>query len=113
MDDTSRNIVTERPCAQCGTPADTGLIFCRKCGAALRQVVPLIPPITQGTDSPNTRGSIRVVLLIFLVCAVFDSVLGYIHERSVPAGVISAVGGLFGTAFYLFLFRVIDSSLKR
>jgi hypothetical protein len=43
------------------------------------------------------------------VCAVFDFVLGYIHERSVPAGVISAVGGLFGTAFYLLIFRVIEA----
>jgi hypothetical protein len=62
---------------------------------------------------PNTRTPIKAVLLIFLGCAVFDFFFGYAHERSVPAGVISAVGRLFGTALYLILFWVIDSRVKR
>jgi hypothetical protein len=42
---------------------------------------------------------------MFLIFAVVDFIWGYIHERSVPAGVISAVGGLFGTAWYLLLWK--------
>jgi hypothetical protein len=38
---------------------------------------------------------------VFALCAVADFVLRYIDKRSVPAGVISIVDGLFGTAFYL------------
>ena len=42
---------------------------------------------------------------MFSLCAVADFILGYIHERSVPAGVISVVGGLFGTAFYVLVLK--------
>ena len=47
----------------------------------------------------------KAILLVFTLCAVADFVWGYIHERSVPAGVISVVGGLFGTAFYFLVFN--------
>jgi hypothetical protein len=46
----------------------------------------------------------KAILLFFTLCAVADFVWGYVHERSVPAGVISVVGGLFGTAFYFLVF---------
>jgi hypothetical protein len=46
----------------------------------------------------------KAIVLVFLLCAVFDFVWGYVHERSVLAGVISVVGGLFGTAFFLLVF---------
>jgi len=38
-----------------------------------------------------------------------DFVFGYVDHRSIPVSVISAVGGLFGTAFYLFLFGAFRS----
>ena len=34
---------TNEVCSNCGTPADAGIIFCTKCGKALRFAVPLIP----------------------------------------------------------------------
>jgi hypothetical protein len=106
MDDATGNIVAERLCAICGTPADTGLIFCKKCGTALRPPVPLIPLSVQDVDRlPHTRSTTKAILFIFLLCSVSDFSLGYVHERSIPAGVISVVGGLFGTAFYLFLWK--------
>jgi len=42
MDDAAPNAVTERTCPQCSTRADDGLIFCAKCGTALRKPAPLI-----------------------------------------------------------------------
>jgi O-antigen/teichoic acid export membrane protein len=48
--------------------------------------------------------AVKAIVLVFLLCAAFDFVWGYVHERSVPAGVISVVGGLFGTAFFLLVF---------
>jgi len=48
-------------CAQCGTPADIGIIFCKKCGATLRRPVPLI----QSGDPPeNISSSKRTVLTV-------------------------------------------------
>jgi len=44
------------------------------------------------------------ILFVFLLCAVFDFVRGDIGGHSVPAGLITVVGGIFGTAFYLLLF---------
>jgi hypothetical protein len=38
------------------------------------------------------------------VCAVIDFVWGYVHEHSISAGVISVVGGLFSSTWYLLLF---------
>lgn len=45
----------------------------------------------------------KVILLIFALCAVVDFVWGYITERSVLAGVVFVVLGLFGTALLCFL----------
>jgi ribosomal protein L40E len=42
MDDATRNVVAESICTQCGAPADTGRIFCRRCGAALRPPISLM-----------------------------------------------------------------------
>jgi hypothetical protein len=44
-----------------------------------------------------------VIVLIFSLCAVADFILGYFRERTISAGVISVVGGLFGTAFFLLI----------
>jgi len=101
MGSTIQNVV----CTQCGTPADTGLIFCTKCGATLRPPVPLVTSPKLGTTPAKTT-SAKAILAIFLGCAAIDFVWGYIHERSVAAGVVAIVLGLFGTAWYLFLFGV-------
>jgi len=47
---------------------------------------------------------VKAIVLLFSLFVASDFVLGYIRERSVPAGVISVVGGLFSTAFYLLLY---------
>jgi O-antigen/teichoic acid export membrane protein len=52
----------------------------------------------------NRGSTAKAILLIFFLCTVSDFVWGYIHGRSIPAGVISIFGGLFGTACYLLLF---------
>lgn len=52
----------------------------------------------------NRVGTVRSILLFFFLCAVCDFIWGYAHGGSFPASVISVVGGLFGTAFYLLLF---------
>jgi len=101
MDSTTQNVV----CTQCGAPADTGLIFCAKCGATLRPLVPLVTPPKLDT-APAKATSAKAILAIFLGCATIDFIWGYIHERSVAAGVVAIVLGLFGTAWYLFLFGV-------
>jgi uncharacterized membrane protein len=53
----------------------------------------------------NPRRIAWLIPLIFVVCAVVDFIMGYIHGRTMSAGVIRAVLGLFGTTFYLFIFR--------
>ena len=50
----------------------------------------------------GSRNSAKVILLAFLLGALCDFVLVYVERRSVAEGVISAVLGLFGTA-WLFL----------
>jgi hypothetical protein len=91
----------EKVCSTCGAPAEIGSIFCKKCGATLRPPVPLVlSPSQEGNSLPKTV-SAKAILLIFAVCAVSDFILGYLHERTFPAGIISVVGGLFCTAFYV------------
>src|SRR5215472_14985167 len=41
-------------CPNCGTSADTGRIFCRKCGAALRVPVSLVSSGSQSFDVNKT-----------------------------------------------------------
>ena len=102
MDDATRNVVAESICPQCGTRTDAGLIFCAKCGATLRPPVPLVTSPKLDT-TPSKTTSAKAILAIFLGCAAIDFIWGYIHERSVVAGVVAIVLGLFGTAWYVFL----------
>jgi hypothetical protein len=44
------------------------------------------------------------ILLVFVLCAGYDFVRGYMGHRSIPTGVLTVICGLFGTAFYLFFF---------
>ena len=78
----------------------------------IRPPIPLVPSLPPDTAPPNIF-SAKVVVIFFLGCAAIDFVWGYFRERSVPAGVISAVGGLFGTAWYLLLGRWMSQLLKR
>ncbi|HZP63818.1 MAG TPA: hypothetical protein VFB28_10425 [Terriglobales bacterium] len=54
----------------------------------------------------NRRRSLtgRVVLLVFSVCALGDFVWALLQKRSLTEAVVSAVLGLFGTAFYLIMY---------
>ena len=51
MDD-NRSMAAESSCANCGTRADNGLIFCKTCGATLRPPVPLV---ASATSPASTR----------------------------------------------------------
>jgi hypothetical protein len=62
----------------------------------------LIPSPKQET-SPAKSTPAKAILAIFLGCAAIDFIWGYMHERSVVAGVIAIGLGLFGTAWYVFL----------
>ncbi len=53
----------------------------------------------------NLRRIAGSVAFIFVLCAIIDFILGYIHGRTMSAGVISAVLGLFGTTFYWIIIR--------
>ena len=48
----------------------------------------------------------KAILLIFVLCAVFDFVWGCVRGHSILAGVVGVVLGLFGTAVYCLLFGV-------
>jgi hypothetical protein len=52
----------------------------------------------------TSRNSAKAILLLFSLGALADFLLGYIERRSMAEGVISVVLGLFGTAWYAFLF---------
>jgi hypothetical protein len=99
MGSTTQGVV----CTQCGTPADTGLIFCTKGGATLRPPAALVTSPKQDT-APAKSTSAKAILGIFIGCAVIDFIWGYIHEHSLVAGVVAIVLGLAGTAWYAFLF---------
>ncbi|MGB8885459.1 MAG: hypothetical protein WCC87_01985 [Candidatus Korobacteraceae bacterium] len=45
----------------------------------------------------------KAVLIVFLVCAAADFVLGYVHGHSIGAAITSAILGLAGTATYLWM----------
>jgi hypothetical protein len=47
---------------------------------------------------------LRRVVLFFTLCALFDFAWNYFQRRSLIEGVISAVFGLFGSAWYLLFF---------
>src|ERR1035441_5516167 len=96
----------------CGTPAAVGLIFCKECGGRFARPFRWSRLFRQ-TPLLRTFSLPRWLLFSSLGCAAIDFVWGYFRERSVPAGVISAVGGLFGTAWYLLLGRWMSQLLKR
>ena len=43
MEGSVQNEVAGLVCAECGNPAESGLIFCSKCGTTLRPPMPLVP----------------------------------------------------------------------
>ena len=67
MDDATRNVVAPKRCPQCDAPSDEGLIFCRKCGAALRPPLPLTQEVVQKDDAPSKPvGLARQILVAVL-----------------------------------------------
>ena len=51
----------------------------------------------------DPRHRARIILLAFILCAIFDFLWSYFHEHSIGAGLVAIVLGVFGTAWYLFL----------
>src|SRR6266851_26510 len=96
MDDTTRNIVTERLCTQCGSSADTGLIFCTKCGAPLRPPVPLVQSNTQDVvDPPSTISSMkRIVVTVVRVVAGIAAVVFIFCPLSTGTQILAFVGSV-------------------
>jgi len=63
----------ESVCAKCGTPAEAGLIFCKKCSATLRPPVPLVAstPKSVHTDGPIYADAIGLVLIAVHLTVLF------------------------------------------
>jgi hypothetical protein len=59
---------------------------------------------------PGSRD--RGIVLVFALCALTDFVWSYVKGRSIIEAVVSAVLGLFGTAWYLFLLSRFDRLLS-
>jgi hypothetical protein len=107
MDDAIPNAVAKTSCAQCGTVADVGLIFCAKCGAALRPPAPLIATVDRrnsGVTMPTGANAMRIMSLrvrpvarIFaIIYGVFSPFLVILMALSkadylrIPLGIIAA-----------------------
>jgi hypothetical protein len=102
MDDPARNMVAGRTCSQCGTRADAGLIFCKKCGAVLRTPEPLIQSGFQDDSSLPNEMNRPSPLVFFSICAVVDFAFGYVKWHTLGSGVAAVFFGLPLTAL-LFL----------
>ena len=76
MDDPAQDAAAESLCTQCGTRADAGLIFCKKCASSLRPPTPLVSSLGRDVNPGQTpRHPGTAILLVFLVCAMFDFAL--------------------------------------
>jgi hypothetical protein len=67
MDDSAQGTAVTN-CPQCGATADTGSIFCAKCGTPLRAPGPLIPP---GVQAPAKRKWISVKWTLVAIVLLF------------------------------------------
>jgi hypothetical protein len=105
MDDPTRKMVAGRSCSQCGTRADAGLIFCKKCGAALRTPGPLIQSSFQDDSSLPNEMSRPSSLVFFSICAVVDFAFGYLKWHTLGSGVAAVFFGIPLTALLFFGFR--------
>jgi len=96
MDDGTRNVAAESICAQCGTRADSGLIFCTKCGAALRPLVPLIQPGIQDVNPPANpiRSTKRVALTVIKGLAGIAAVVFWFCPLSTGTQVLAFVASI-------------------
>ena len=56
----------ESLCTKCGAPAEVGLIFCKKCGAALGPTDPLIRPLSQTEIGPSRTSKVLLWRLMVL-----------------------------------------------
>jgi len=76
VDDSAQDAAAESLCTQCGTRADAGLIFCKKCASSLRPPTPLVSSLGRDVNPGQTpRHPGTAILLVFLVCAMFDFAL--------------------------------------
>ena len=76
MTEVRENAEVERLCAQCGTRADVGLIFCPNCKATLRAAAPLVQSsdddyyVNPNILSPTRRFFVTVLKVIVGIAAV-------------------------------------------
>jgi hypothetical protein len=110
-------------CAQCGAVADVGLIFCAKCGAALRPPAPLIASVdirnggaTMPTANAPTLERWRPHPIVFIYCLLAIALLGIASFLAIfflvawwyqPEGALAAalVGALLFVAVFLLSLR--------
>lgn len=90
-------------CTQCGTSSDTGLIFCKQCGATLRPPIPLAQFHRQNVNpAPNAYMRIRslrvgpvarTVAILYGVYSPLPTILAALSKAEyirIPLGLIAA-----------------------
>ena len=71
-------------CSRCGTPAESGSIFCKNCGGALSPPASLIDLHEQPADAvPQVRPWVRYWARMFDFC-LYSVVVGILFEEFFP-----------------------------
>lgn len=92
----------ESLCTKCGAPAEVGLIFCKKCGAALGSTDPLIRPLSETEIGPSRTGKFSLWrwAVLFLVIVAIPLPLPYaarILTALLPILAVGLVLVIYGT----------------
>ena len=102
-------------CTQCGSPADTGLIFCKKCGTTLRPPVPLNQASSQA-DAPRIISSskfwltwkefLTVISLLFVLLVA--SSFGGGDDAYKASQILGSIGGIYVLLYIIRAMRAKD-----
>ena len=91
---------TAAACPQCGESADSGRIFCLKCGAAIQAPVPLLPRDSVDTDA-GTKVSVlrKAIILIIKATGIVAALTFWFSRLSTNIGLVVfgasiVIGGL-------------------
>ena len=88
---------TTATCSQCGESADSGRIFCLKCGATVQAPVPLLPRVSVETDAGAKVGVLRkAIILIIKATAIVAGLTFWFSRLSTNIGLI-----LFGASIII------------
>jgi hypothetical protein len=105
---------TTAACPQCGESADSGRIFCLKCGATIQAPVPLLPRNTLETEAGAKVGVLRkAIILIIKAAGIVAGLTFWFSRLSTNTGLL-----LFGASIVigglclLALSHLDDDSLK-